>query len=68
MAPATPLPLDKLAAPARRALAGTGISTLQQLARQTERDVAALHGIGPNALAVLKSELNSNGLSFSKPK
>ena len=68
MAPSTPLPLDRLAAPARRALAGAGISTLQQLATKTERDIATLHGIGPNALAVLKRELTSSGLSFSKPK
>ena len=53
--------LPKLAAPARRALAGAGLANLAQLARQKEADVAALHGIGPDAMATLQV----NGISLS---
>jgi predicted flap endonuclease-1-like 5' DNA nuclease len=62
----TPLPLDKLSAPARRALAGAGFTSLQQLAKVKEADIARLHGIGPNALSVLKKELAANHLAFAK--
>ena len=65
---ATPIPIEKLAAPARRALSGAGYSTLQGLAKAKESDIAALHGIGPNALAVLKRELAAHGLSFATGK
>lgn len=60
------IPFEKLAAPARRALIGAGYSTLQQLAKAREADIAALHGIGPNALGVLQRELKARGLAFQK--
>jgi hypothetical protein len=40
---------DSLAAPARRALANAGIKTLAGLAKWKEADIAALHGMAPNA-------------------
>ncbi len=46
--------LPKLAAPARRALASAGISTLEDLQRISPQALADLHGMGPNALAVLE--------------
>ena len=58
----------KLAAPAQRALAAAGITTLKQLAKHSEADIAALHGIGQNALTALKTVLTTNGLSFKKSK
>jgi hypothetical protein len=58
--------LPKLAAPARRALAGAGITRLDQLARLTEAEVKALHGIGPNALNTLQRALRARGLSLAK--
>jgi hypothetical protein len=61
-----PLP-EALAAPARRALAAAGIERLEQLAALPERDVAAWHGIGPNALRVLRAALDDAGLSFASP-
>ena len=60
--PATPLP--KLAAPAQRALASAGYSSLTQLAQATEDEIAALHGIGPNAMKTLRHALQEHGLSF----
>lgn len=56
--------LPKLAAPAQRALGGASIANLSQLARKTETEIAALHGMGPNALGKLKTALKAKGLKF----
>ncbi|HZG26271.1 MAG TPA: RNA polymerase alpha subunit C-terminal domain-containing protein [Chitinophagaceae bacterium] len=55
---------SRLSAPARRALEGKGIKTLQDLARFTEAEVLQLHGMGPASLPILREELSSGGLSF----
>jgi hypothetical protein len=57
---------DDLAAPARRALAGAGLKTLADLGLVTEAKVAALHGMGPNALTRLKAKMAAAGLAFAK--
>jgi len=56
--------LTRLASPARRALQNAGITTLEQLASFGEAEIASLHGIGKNAVVVIKSMLNENGLAF----
>ena len=61
----TPIPFEKLSAPAQRALKGAGYGALQQLAKVQEKQIAALHGIGPNALGKLKQELAAHGMSFA---
>lgn len=53
-----------LSAPARRALENAGIKTLKQLAKYSEKEILALHGIGPSAIPKLKAELKKNGLAF----
>jgi predicted Fe-Mo cluster-binding NifX family protein len=55
----------KLAAPARRALAGAGYVRLEQLAAVREAEVLALHGMGPNAMKTLKEAMAEKGLSFA---
>ena len=62
----TPIPVERLAAPAQRALAGAGYTTLEQLAQVSEAKVKELHGIGPNALKILREALGSHGMSFAK--
>ncbi len=62
----TPIPFDRLSAPAQRALTGAGYKTLQQLAKVRESDLAKLHGLGPGTLVVLRRELAANGLAFKK--
>ena len=57
--------LAELAAPARRALEGAGLTTLARLAKKTEAQVSELHGMGPNALAKLRAALEKDGLSFT---
>ncbi|WP_141578391.1 helix-hairpin-helix domain-containing protein [Actinomadura sp. WMMA1423] len=60
--PATDLP--KIGAPARRALAAAGYGDLAQLAQAREDDIAALHGMGPKAMGILRRALQERGLSF----
>jgi predicted Fe-Mo cluster-binding NifX family protein len=57
---------DGLAAPARRALARAGYTTLAQLSKAGVAEVAALHGMGPNAIALLRRKLAAAGLAFKK--
>jgi DNA-directed RNA polymerase alpha subunit len=54
-----------LSAPARRALAGAGIATLDDLALRTEADVLRLHGMGPKAMEALRHALADRGRSFA---
>ena len=58
--------LAQLAAPARRALAGAGLNTLDRLARKYEDDVQVLHGMGPNAMNKLRASLKKAGLNFKR--
>jgi len=57
---------DGLAAPAKRALANAGINSLADLAKRRRADVAALHGMGPNALVKLEAKLAAVGLAFAR--
>ena len=50
-----------LGGPALRALASAGIRSMADLARCTEADLERLHGMGPKALAILKSALSEKG-------
>ncbi|MEH1055448.1 DNA-binding protein [Micromonospora sp. CPCC 206171] len=52
-------------APARRALAGAGWTRLDQLTTVTERELRALHGMGPKAIGVLRAALRDRGLSLA---
>jgi DNA repair protein RadC len=60
--------LPKLASPAQRALAGAGITRLDQLTQMSEKELSQLHGIGPNAIKTLRLALEENGLSFLPEK
>jgi DNA-directed RNA polymerase alpha subunit len=54
-----------LAAPARRALANAGIDDFADLARISEAELLALHGMGPNAVRKLKAEMTLRGGRFA---
>ncbi len=56
----------RLAAPARRALAGAGYTRLHQLAQVSEAELKQLHGMGPTAIAALREALDERGLSFRR--
>jgi predicted flap endonuclease-1-like 5' DNA nuclease len=50
---------------AARELASHGYTRWAQLTSVTERELLALHGVGPKAVRILREELASRGLSFS---
>ncbi len=58
--------LDKLASPARRAILSTGVTTLEGLSRMSRDEIAALHGIGKNALQLIEATLEEYGLFLAK--
>lgn len=60
--------LSGLGAPARRALEGAGLTTLAKLARKSEADILALHGMGPASLPKLRVALKEQGLYFRAVK
>ena len=60
---ATQLP-PGIARPALRALDRSGISRLEDLTAFTEAEIAALHGMGPKALSILRAALAARGKSF----
>ncbi|MFK7603502.1 hypothetical protein ACI3L1_14955 [Deinococcus sp. SM5_A1] len=70
MTPPAPKPWlpPGLSAPARRALAGAGIDTAEQLTAHTEKEVLSLHGLGPKALGPLRAALAASGLQFALPQ
>jgi DNA-directed RNA polymerase alpha subunit len=57
--------LQKLAKPAQRAILGAGFTTLEQLAAMSEAELLNLHGIGKNAMKVIVTSLDENGLRLS---
>ncbi len=59
-----PFFIDGLSAPARRALQGAGVTTIKALAKHTETDILALHGMGPSTLPKLRAALKTAGLVF----
>ena len=56
--------LALLSAPAFRALEHAGLTTLKKLSKRSEKEVLALHGVGPASLPVLRQVLREAGLSF----
>ena len=50
--------------PATRALAGAGITTLDDAAARSEQELLALHGVGPKAVRILTEALEEHHLSL----
>ena len=57
-----------VAQPAVRALASVGVIRFEQAAKFNERELAALHGMGPKALAAIKAALAEQGKSLAREK
>lgn len=53
-----------LSGPALRALAAAGVRSMAELTRWREADVAQLHGMGQEALSLLRDALAATGLAF----
>ena len=60
--------LALLAAPARRALENANISTLKELSRYNETEIAALHGMGKSTMTRLQALLEKEGLTFKNKR
>jgi hypothetical protein len=58
-------PIPRLSAPANRALAEAGYTTLADVARAGERELLALHGVGPKAIRLLREAFAGRGLTFA---
>ena len=50
--------------PPAQALELIGIATLEQVAGHSEKDLLALHGIGPKAIRILRQELEARGMQL----
>lgn len=55
-----------LAAPARRALVDAKLLTISDLKKISEKRLTGLHGMGPSALKLLKTEMKRKKISFAK--
>lgn len=55
-----------LSAPAQRALSNAGIDSLKKLAQHSEKEILALHGMGPSSIPKLKNLLEEEGATFKK--
>ncbi|OEO31420.1 hypothetical protein VW23_016045 [Devosia insulae DS-56] len=60
-------PIPNIGRPATQALELAGITTLGQVARRHERELLALHGVGPKAIRILRAELEAHGMQFAEP-
>ena len=58
--------LSLLSAPARRALENADITTLEKLAKHSEKDILKLHGIGKTSIPKLREALASENLTFAE--
>lgn len=58
--------LALLGAPARRALENERILTLKQLSGYSEKEILALHGMGPSSIPKLRHLLEAKGLTFKE--
>ena len=60
--PSTPIP--KVSKPFERALAGIGVTSLEQAAEHTRAELAALHGVGAKGMRLLDEALSANNLTY----
>lgn len=56
-----------IGAPAKGALEHEGYYKLEDLVTLTEKQLLAIHGVGPKAVGILKEALAEKGLSLAPP-
>jgi predicted flap endonuclease-1-like 5' DNA nuclease len=59
--------MPRIGAPATRALASAGYTSLRQLAGVPRSELKKLHGMGPKALGILEAALAEHGLALDRP-
>lgn len=62
--PSNAWPPGAIGKPAGRALMNANIASLRMLAKWSEADLLALHGVGPKAIRILKEMLAAEGLAL----
>lgn len=55
---------DEIGKTAARELSLNGITSLQQVADHSKKELLAIHGIGPKAIAILGGALAVKGLDY----
>lgn len=55
---------DEIGKTAARELSHNGITSLQQVADRSKKDLLAIHGVGPKAIAILSDALAARGLDY----
>ncbi len=55
---------DEIGKTAARELSLNGITTLEQVAAHSRRELLAIHGVGPKAIAILGDALAAEGLDY----
>ena len=62
--PTGPGDLPNIGGPATQALAQIGVRNVEQLAAYSEREILALHGVGPKAIRILRPVMEDMGARF----
>lgn len=57
--------LPAIGRPATSALLGIGVTSLAEVAQRSERELLALHGVGPRAVRILREALAERGETFT---
>lgn len=57
---------DAIGKTAARELSNNGISSLRQVAAHSKKELLAIHGVGPKAIAILGDALAATGLDYKK--
>ena len=57
---------DEIGETAARELSLNGITSLQQVADHSKRELLAIHGVGPKAIAILGDALAARGLGYKQ--
>lgn len=55
---------DEIGKTAARELSVHGITRLQQVAAHSKKELLAIHGVGPKAIAILGDALAAKGLDY----
>ncbi|WP_255578588.1 DUF1801 domain-containing protein [Chitinophaga sp. sic0106] len=58
--------IPRISNPARRALESIGVTTPRKLAKYSEKEILALHGMGKASLPLMRETLLQHGLSFKE--
>lgn len=57
---------DDMGKTAPRELLNAGIDSLEKVSEHSEKELLAIHGVGPNAIRILREALAAKGLCFAE--